>query len=32
VYPDSPRVDDENCMMAQVAAVVGGLEYLLRHP
>jgi len=32
VYPDSPRVDDENCTLAQVAAVVGGLEYLLRHP
>jgi len=31
VYPDSPRVDDEICAKAQVAAVVGGLEYLLRH-
>jgi hypothetical protein len=30
VYPDSPRVDAENCINAQVAAVVGGLEYVLR--
>lgn len=29
VYPDSPRVDDENCILAQVAAVIGGLDYLL---
>lgn len=28
VYPDSPRVDDENCILAQVAAVCGGLDYL----
>lgn len=28
VYPDSPRVDDENCILAQVAAVRGGLGYL----
>jgi len=28
VYPDSPQVDDEDCIKAQVAAVVGGLEYL----
>lgn len=27
VYPDSPRVDPENCIQAQVAAVVGGLNY-----
>ncbi|MBT8063197.1 MAG: M14 family metallocarboxypeptidase [Gammaproteobacteria bacterium] len=26
VYPDSPRVTDENCTDAQVAAVCGGLE------
>ena len=25
VYPDSPRVDDEDCILAQVAAVSGGL-------
>ena len=29
VYPDSPRVDDENCIQAQVAAVRGGLAYLI---
>jgi hypothetical protein len=28
VYPDSPAVDDENCIEAQVAAVTGGLDYL----
>jgi len=28
VYPDSPKVDDENCIIAQVAAVTGGLNYL----
>lgn len=28
VYPDSPKVDDENCINAQVAAIVGGLDYL----
>lgn len=28
VYPDSPRVTPENCVDAQVAAVVGGLEFL----
>lgn len=28
VYPDSPNVDDENCIMAQVAAVRGALDYL----
>jgi hypothetical protein len=29
VYPDSPLVDDDNCNDAQVAAVCGGLAYLL---
>ncbi|RCU49996.1 DUF2817 domain-containing protein [Corallincola holothuriorum] len=29
VYPDSPKVDDENCIQAQIAAVTGGLDYLL---
>ena len=29
VYPDSPRVDDEACILAQVAAVEGALEYAL---
>jgi hypothetical protein len=28
VYPDSPLVDDENCNLAQVAAVVGAIEYI----
>lgn len=30
VYPDSPKVTDENCIEAQVAAIVGGLRYLGR--
>jgi hypothetical protein len=30
VYPDSPKVDDENCIIAQVAAVTGGLDYILK--
>jgi len=30
VYPDSPKVDDKNCIIAQVAAVAGGLDYLTR--
>lgn len=30
VYPDSPKTDPENCNQAQVAAVTGGLEYLLK--
>ncbi|WP_440873321.1 M14 family metallopeptidase [Vibrio diabolicus] len=29
VYPDSPTVTDEECDDAQVAAVVGGLNYVL---
>ena len=29
VYPDSPRVDDENCILAQVAAVCGAIDYVL---
>ena len=29
VYPDSPKVNDEDCNQAQVAAVCGGLDYLL---
>ncbi|WP_423840704.1 M14 family metallocarboxypeptidase [Vibrio mytili] len=29
VYPDSPTVTDEECNDAQVAAVVGGLDYIL---
>jgi len=30
VYPDSPKVDDENCIIAQVAAITGALEYLIK--
>ena len=29
VYPDSPEVSDEDCINAQVAAVTGGLDYLI---
>jgi hypothetical protein len=29
VYPDSPKVDGENCIQAQVAAVNGGLQYVM---
>ncbi|RLV61173.1 DUF2817 domain-containing protein [Parashewanella curva] len=29
VYPDSPRVTEEECNLAQVAAITGGLDYLL---
>ncbi|WOJ98226.1 M14 family metallocarboxypeptidase [Congregibacter brevis] len=28
VYPDSPLVSDDDCIAAQVAAVMGGLNYL----
>lgn len=28
VYPDSPKVDEANCVDAQVAAIIGGLRYL----
>jgi uncharacterized RDD family membrane protein YckC len=30
VYPDSPKVNSENCILAQVAAVKGGLDYLIK--
>mgnify|MGYP001220156058 FL=1 len=29
VYPDSPVVDDEDCINAQVAAVTGSLDYIM---
>lgn len=29
VYPDSPLVDDENCIIAQVAAITGGLDFIV---
>ena len=31
VYPDSPKVTDEECNRAQVASIVGGLDYLIMH-
>lgn len=31
VYPDSPRVDAENCILAQVAAVTGALDFALEN-
>lgn len=30
VYPDSPNADDENCIDAQVAAITGGLAYIMK--
>jgi hypothetical protein len=29
VYPDSPKVDDENCIVAQVAAITGALKFII---
>ncbi len=29
VYPDSPQADDENCILAQIAVITGGLDYIL---
>ncbi len=29
VYPDSPKVDDENCIVAQVVAVTSALDFIL---
>jgi hypothetical protein len=29
VYPDSPKVDDENCNLAQVAVITGALDFVL---
>jgi hypothetical protein len=31
VYPDSPKANDENCILAQVAAISGGLDYLIKN-
>ncbi|MFQ3246889.1 MAG: hypothetical protein ACI9SP_003543 [Arenicella sp.] len=28
VYPDSPKVDDENCILAQVEAICSGLDFV----
>ena len=30
VYPDSPTASDEICINAQVAAITGGLDYILK--
>jgi hypothetical protein len=30
VYPDSPKVTDQECNEAQVAAIVGGLDHVLK--
>ena len=32
VYPDSTRATDEICNRAQVAAIVGALEYVISNP
>lgn len=32
VYPDSPNVTTEQCNAAQVAAIVGGLDFVLKTP
>jgi hypothetical protein len=29
VYPDSPKADNENCILAQVAAITGALDFLI---
>eukprot|EP00547_Thalassionema_nitzschioides_P013480 CAMPEP_0194244756 /NCGR_PEP_ID=MMETSP0158-20130606/11941_1 /TAXON_ID=33649 /ORGANISM="Thalassionema nitzschioides, Strain L26-B" /LENGTH=342 /DNA_ID=CAMNT_0038980335 /DNA_START=30 /DNA_END=1058 /DNA_ORIENTATION=- len=31
VYPDSPKATPEQCNQAQVACIVGALEYILKH-
>ena len=31
VYPDSDKVTNEECNDAQVAAVVGALDYVIQH-
>lgn len=31
VYPDSPQASPEICIAAQVAAITGGLDYLINH-
>ena len=30
VYPDSPQSDDENCIIAQVSAVKGALDFIIK--
>lgn len=31
VYPDSPKVDAENCIQAQVAAITGALDFVAKN-
>lgn len=31
VYPDSPKVDDQNCNEAQVAAIVSGMKFAMEN-
>ncbi|GAA6206236.1 M14 family metallocarboxypeptidase [Thalassotalea sp. SU-HH00458] len=31
VYPDSPKVSSQQCNLAQVAVITGGLDYILTH-
>lgn len=31
VYPDSPKASPENCILAQIAAVKGGLDFVLKN-
>lgn len=31
VYPDSPKVDAENCIKAQVAAITGALDFIINN-
>ena len=31
VYPDSPKATDEQCNLAQVAAIEAALDYILEH-
>jgi len=31
VYPDSPKATDEDCIKAQVAAITGGLDYIIEN-
>jgi hypothetical protein len=31
VYPDSPKVDPENCIQAQVAAITGALDFIAKN-
>lgn len=30
VYPDSMQVDDENCVLAQVEAIISSLDFIIQ--